>query len=482
MTPHFTPTEQGREQPKPQPVAPVAAPVGGGVFPVPHFATFSGTIGGAARAYSIRFDEALRNSRENAWRMRLDPMIDACLERRACPTALLPFSIKPEDEEDPVQVEAAKRQEQLLKRLPRFVELKRWLLKEGLFVGRAGAQIAYGWTTTTDPRQMCHPVRYNLINGDKIQFKWGGEVGIAVSAGQMGGHPQVEYLDGMPCYFVTPDERQSLIVHRAFSEDADFFRPLYAGAINGSGLRAKLYWLWAMKSQLWGMTIDFLRWFAKGLMVYYFEYGNETHLNAIKDYVQKQDGNTDLLYPVFPGRDGTGVYAKPLERFDAGTASPAFLQELITSYLDDLMRFIILHQSLTTSTAPTGLGSGVAQAHQTTFDELVKMDACMLDETITQDILTVMYRTNEPGIPCGRFVSQVDSPNVQQLMDAAQTIVALGGSVPQKPLTEAAGIPEAKNGDTILSNVRPQQPAAVGAVPDGQPVATAQGSDQPPVG
>lgn len=478
----ITPTEKGRQQPAPAPVQPVGDPVGGGEFPVPHFATFSGTVGGSNRTYSTRFDEALRNSRENAWRMRLDPMIDACLERRACPTALLPFSIKPEDDDDPVQVEAAKRQEKLLTRLPRFVELKRWLLKEGLFVGRAGAQLVYGWTTNRDPRQMCHPVKYALLNGDKLQFTWGGEVGIAVNVGQLGQHPQVRFTDGMPCYFVNDDERQSLIIHRAFSEDADFFRPLYAGAINGAGLRGKLYWMWALKSQLWGMSIDFLRWFAKGLTVFYFEHGNNAHLQAISDYVKAQDGNSDMLYPVMRNKDGTPYLPKPIERYDASTASPAFLQELITNYLDDLIRFTILHQSLTTSTAPTGLGSGVASAHQTTFDELVKMDACMLDETLTQDIVAVMYRTNEPGVPPGKYVSQVDSPNVQQMMDAASTIVAMGGGVPQKPLTEAAGIPEAKGGDTILSNVRPQQPAAVGAIPDGQPVETAQGSDQPPVG
>lgn len=462
--------------PNPLPVPTNGLPPGSGKFMVEPQLTFQALVNSGAQAFLTRFDNALRASRENAWRMRLDPMIDACLEARVTPTALLPVSVKADDEADPQQQAAAKRQERLLRRIPRVTELRKWLAKEGLFVGRAGAQITYGWHyEKTLGRVQCYPDSFLLLNGDKLQFAWDGTPGIAINANShLFSHPNTRMLDSFPVYFPTPAERPGLVVHRSFGEDADFFRPWFAGSIHGTGLRGKLYWVWALKTQLWQMGIDFLRWFAKGFSVYYYEYGNLAHQQAIKTAVESQDGSSAMMYPVFgelaDPKSGKPYLTKPFEHINVSTASPEFLQKLITEYLDDLIRFSILHQSLTTTTGATGMGSSVGEAHQNTFDNLVKLDSTTLDDTFTEEILRVMYATNEPGVPCGRVAAQVDSPNVEQLMAAAQTIVGLGGTVPAQPLLDAAGIPEAKPGETMLGAIQGGQPAAVDAVPDDTPI------------
>jgi len=461
------------------PVPTTGLPPGGGRHIIPPQFTFNALTNSQAKAWQIRFDNALRASRENAWRMRLDPMIDACLDVRVTPTALLPVSVKPQDDDDPQQAAAAKRQQALLRRIPRVTELRKWLSKEGLFIGRAGAQITYGWTQDRQTgRMMCYPDGYTPLNGDKLQFAWDGTPGIAVNSGSgLLSHPNCVMLDGFPVYFPTAQERPGLLVHRSFTEDADFYRPWFGGSIHGTGLRGKLYWLWALKSQLWQMSMDFLRWFAKGFTVYYYEHGNQSHAQAIQAAVESSDGSSAMLYPIFgelaDPKSGKPYFSKPFEHIAVSNASPEFLQKLITEYLDDQIRFIILHQNLTTSTAATGLGSGVANAHQSTFDNLVKLDATVLDDTFTEEVLAVMYATNEPGIPCGRVMSQVDSPNVDQMMTAAQTIVSLGGTVPAQPLLDAAGIPEAKAGETLLGQMQANQPAAVDAIPDDMPVQSA---------
>jgi len=474
--------------PSPLPVDPKGLPPGGGSVLIPPQYTFNALTNSAAKAFQIRFDTALRSSRENAWRMRLDSMIDTCLEVRVTPTALLPISVKPQDDTDEQEVAAAKRQQALLRRIPRLTELRRWLLKEGLYVGRAGAQITYGWTRDKQTgRMMCYPDGYRLLNGDKLQFHWDGRAGIAINAGSpLISHPNTTVLDGFPVYFPDVHERPGLVVHRSFSEDADYYRPFFAGAIHGTGLRGKLFWVWALKTQLWQMGMDFLRWFSRGLTVYYYEHGNEVHLNALQDAVARQDGSAAIFYPVFgesaQQANGKPYFQKPFDHIDVSTASPAFLQKLLTEYLDDLVRFAILHQSLTTATAATGMGSGVANAHQNTFDNVVKLDATVLDDTFTEEILAVMYATNEPGVACGRVMSQVDSPNVEQMMTAAKTIVDLGGSVSATPLLEGAGIPEPKQGDTLLGNVQVGQPAAVNTPPDDVPMQpAADGSNTQPL-
>lgn len=485
----LTPQEKGRNAEVAPPVDPQGLPPGNHEWIVPHFQTYSGITNSTARAYQMRFDVALRASAENAWRMRLDPVINTSLEVRVTPTALLPISVKPQDDGDQRQVDAAKRQETLLRMMPRRVEYRRWLLKEGLFTGRSGAQLLYAWTREpTTGRLMCYPRDYRPVYGDKLQFKWDGSAGIVINPmAAVASHERAERLDGAMVYFPSPVERCGLVVHRTFAEDTDFIRPWLGGSVHGTGLRGTLFYPWAMKNQLWGMSLDYLQWFAKGLMVFFHEWGNDAHRQAIQTNVNAQDGNSAWLYPVLMRNAANGgkepYYPQPFQHITAPTTSPEFLQKLITEYLDDQFRYAILHQSLTTTTAATGLGSGVAEAHQTTFDQLVKMDATMLDDTETEEILRVMYATNEPGIPVGRVMSQVDSPNVGQLIEVAKTIVEMGGSVPQEPLMEAAGLPEGKPGDTLLGNVQPGQPAAVGAVPEEVPVSTSQGDpNQPPVG
>lgn len=474
----FSFSERGGSLGPPSPADPSAVPTGA-TFAVPHIASFASQYNTNTRAYSGRFDEAILANRENAERMRLDTLIAGCLEARAEPVSLLTWTFAPEDPDDQRQVEAAKRQERLLRRLPRFVEAHRWLLVEGLFVGRAGLRTRWE-STGVDPltgRSMIFPTEAVPIAGDKLGFKWSGELGIAVSASFA--NPRVEFLDTYPFYFLTREERESVIVHRQFSEDANFYKPWFGGAIHGTGLRGKLYWLWALKAQLWQLTLDQLTWWAKGLTAYYVEHGNQAHADAIADYINKQNGSSSILYPVF--RDpttNTPYFQKPIERFEAGLSGPSFMQELITKYIDDQIRFLILHQQLTVNTANTGLGSGVAAAHMNTNENRVKLDATMLQETYTLDLVRPMYRSNEPGIPPGRFVFTIDSPNVQQILDASEAIVGMGGSVPLAPLLEAAGIPEAKPNDTLLSNVQPSSPTAVGTVPAGDPM-LGQGGSQP---
>lgn len=473
-------SERGGDLGPPSPQEVKAIP-NGAAFVTPHLTSFSGQFGTNARAYSQRFDEAMTYNRENAFRMRHDPLISTCLTVRATPVSLLTWTLEADDPDDQVQADAAKRQEKLLKLMPCFEEWHKWLVEDGLFIGRSGLRTRWAWTAPdANGRQMIYPTAAQPITGDKLGFKWDGTVGIAVSSSFV--NAQVEFLDTSPYYFLTREERESVVVHRCYSEDRDFFRPWQAGAINGVGLRDKLYHFWSLKAQIWMMSMDHLRYWARGLTVYYVEHGNQVHADAVADFINKQDGSAAMLYPVFRDPQTNAPYfQKPIERFDASTASPAFMQNLVTGYFDDLIRFTILHQTLTTNTADTGLGSGVAQAHQGTNENRVKLDAVMLQNTYTRDLVGPMYRVNEPGIPPARFVFSIDSPNVQQMLDTAQAIVGMGGSVAAEPLMEAGGLPAVKSNQTILTQVQPQSPTAVGAIPTNDPM-MGQDGQQPVAG
>ena len=463
----FTPQEWGVPGPTPKPVDPQGQPLGDAHFPVPHPSTFMGMANWANRSYMYWYDQAVKKGRENAERMRLDPVIDACLRLRSYPSALVETRVEPDDDTDPFQVQCAQKAQQVLQRTPGLTFLKRWLLDDGSFKGRTGAQVRYEWKWTKGKNYMV-PAGFRMIDGDKLVFKWDDRVGILVMSSFPG---PVETSERGLVWYANADEREQLIVHEFEPEDTSFYDPTGAGAIHGVGLRGKLFWLWALKQHVWGMSMDFLTWFARGLTICHFDGHNPTNLQALQSYWQGQIGQDVLFWPNFQTKDRN---IEPIQRIEAGTASPQFLQTLIVSYFDDLFKLGILGQTLTSGTASTGLGSGVAQAHQATFENFVKYDCNALDETLTRDLLRPFYRANFPGVPCGRWVSDVDDPNVEMMLDNAQALYQMGAAVPEEPLMDVAGIPQAKTGDTILTNVQPMQPAAVGGLPENTPEVSGQ--------
>lgn len=467
MMSDYTPQEQGLPSEKAKPVDRDGQPRGNAMFPVPHLATFSGQVNTGSRVYYGAFDEASRNNREHARIIRLDPVIDACMRLRTYPTALLPFHAEPDDDQDATQVAAAANTEKLFASLPGFLYTKRWLLDQGIFVGRAGSKMRWQWVNKRG-KNWHLPTAFEPVGGDKLVYGWDGSVGVRVN-GMFSGPTKTDGWSRI--YTLTVEEREQMIVHAVEPEDADFYRPMQAGAVHGVGLRDKLYWMWALKARVWALGIDFLVWFAQGLTAFYFEHGNDSHFKAVKEWVENQAGQSALLFPRM--KDGGPGY-KPIERFDASTASPQFIQQLVTEYFDELIRQVILGQTLMSQAGGTGLGSGVASAHQTTADIRIKYDAVGLQETLTRDLMVPFYGANYPGMPPARWVLDVDNPNVQQMLDGAETLYQMGGRVPEGTLLEAIGLPEVKPGDTILTNVQPMQPAAMDATPEGVPVVQGQ--------
>lgn len=466
IPPQFSAEEMGKALPLPDPIDIMGQPRGNGRFPVGHVNQFGGIAGSSAsRSFYMAHDEALAHSRANAELMRLDPVIDACMRSLTYPISMLTNSIAPDDPEDPQQVAAAARAEKNLQKIPGLLFAKQWLLNDGVFTGRSAVKMR--WEPVQKRDKLVHlPTGFENVSGDKLVFKYNSQVGILVQATFPAPTESVTGGGGR-AYFLTPADREQILLFQFEPSDTSYYNPMRAGAINGTGLRDKLYWLWALKMKIWGMGMDFLQWFARGLTVYYFRNGNAEHARQVKAWVDAQDGASAMLFPYFVGNEKE---FKPIERFEASTASPAFLQQLITDYFDRLMKEIILGQSLTSGTAATGLGSGVASAHQATFDNRIKYIATAFDETMSRDLVGPYYRANEPGITPGHWVSDLDNPNAQSMLENAGKIVEMGGAIPEEPLLEAAGLPEVKTGQTLLTNVQPMQPAATGMPPDNTPV------------
>lgn len=464
----FTSQDFGAPKMPASPVMPTLGdPRGDEKFILPHVAGFMALPNTTQKVYRTLYDEALIHSRENAYRMSLDPIIWSNLWLRWYPTALLTWKLKPQNPENPAEQAAATLHEKIIRDYLNVTQVSIWLL-HSQWTGRSGVQLKYKWQYMEGKVRMV-PYGAKHIHGDKLVFGWDDSVGILVHSFAASQLPreQTRLTERGMTYFLNPDEREQLLLASFMPEDVDFYKPEFAGQIFGNGFRGRLYWFWALKQRVWALGIDFLEWFAQGLTAYYYEYGNPSHLKEVAEWARQAEGKKAIMFP--RTKDG-GPGFKPIERFEASTASPAFMQALLTEYFDKQIKLSILGQTLSSDTAPTGLGSGVAQAHKGTEDNIVKFDANCLAPVWKNDLLRVLYAANSPGIPVAEWAYELDSPNVQAVLDSAEVLYGMGASLDEESLLDVAGLTAPKEGATILSKMNSMQPAATEGLPEGVPV------------
>ncbi len=443
-------------------------PPGGGKAILPHYQTFSMLVNSMSRTYRWSYDEALRHSQQNALAIRRDPVVMHCLRARQIPTVQLPWHLEYFDDQDEAANDAIKDLTDCIKSIP---NLQQMLMhsQEALWFGRYGTQLIPEWDWSTGKKKL--GIRaYKPVNGDKLIFRWSGEVGILVHATYKGSW---QVTDRGRAHFLTPEEREQLILHRFEPEDADFWEGDIAGGINGIGIRSRIYWLWYLKQQVFSFLMDYLeRVGAGGFTVYYYEMGNPESLEQVKVAAESQWRNNAILFPRYRDAKNSGP---GVENIAVSTGGASLLQALVTDYFDNLIRQYILGQSLTSQQASGGgLGDGVAGLHEDTFARLIKYDAVNLAETLTTDLVRVLQKYNAPKVrkPI-RWVFEIDKPNAAEVLEASSAFFEMGGTLDEDELRGTIGLSKPTPGGSMLAKFQSMEPAAMGAggqMPQGVPM------------
>lgn len=442
--------EMGHQLPQPATPAPPgsgAEPPGLGTFVVPHFQSFASVWNTVSRTYRWTFDEALVHSVQNAKAYRRDPVVWEALRARQMPLAGSEWSIKPRSETDKADVEHSKRVQGAIEETPNLQQLLMYL-QEAIWYGRYGASLIYGWDYSEGYRRAVVK-EHEPINGDKLVFRYSGEVGILV-----GGNYQGSWIptDRGRAHICTSEERQAVMVHRFEREDADFYDAVQAGRVEGVGVRDRLYWFMYLKQRVLAWMMEFLeRVGAGGLTIYYYESGNQASLREVKEAAEKQRQNTSILFPRYSdGKAGPGI-----ERLDPSQSGAQMMYQLITEYFDRVIRRVILGQSLSAEAGGTGLGSGVAELHADTLNKIITYDARNLQETLTKDFVSVISRHIDPSKRCPKWIYDVDKPNASEYMDAATRFFEMGGDIDEDSTRSVLGMPKPKPGVPVLSKYGP---------------------------
>lgn len=447
---------------------------GGGGASVAHFLTFSSLVQTAARTYRYSYDEALRDSPQNARAMWRDVVLWKSIRARQRPVAQLSWSIEPQDETDPAEVEAAKLVTEIIEATPRFQQFKVSLLN-AIWFGRAAVEVEYQWETWYG-RQVMSVRDWTPVNGDKLRFRWDGTPGVLVNAMYPG---TKEATDWGMAHFITGREREQYIIHRHEPDDMDWLEGEMAGAVHGVGLRGRLYWFWWLKQQVFALMMNYLERFANGLTIFYYDAHNPGAKQEAEAAAKAQFTSNALLYPRWINGN---VSPNGVERLEVGTASPILLWNLVSEYFDPIITQAILGQSLSSDhTGSGGLGgAGVAKFQSETLDEIIAYDALDLQDTIQSDFVKVLYKYNAKGVRPGQFTLQVDTPNSEELLQYAEMLFEWGAGLDEDEMFKLAKLTKPKPGGAILSKVGAMQAAAIAAMPQGVPSAGPAGPQAVP--
>lgn len=449
-----------------------------GAMALPHVFNFAAIWNYFNQTYSYRYDEALRTSWENALSMRRDTFIWGCLDERYLGVISNPWHIEPvsKDAEDGEKERAGELTE-LVRSIPKLLGFFR-ALEDAVWYGRYGAQMAFGATDINGIPQR-GIARWVPVNGDKIQCEWDGVPAVMISPTKRGDYEKngwtVKNGERSPLvYLDKPELRDRFAINQHWRDDADYFEGEMAGSVAGVGIRSRIYWSWWMRYEMLGWAVNYMRKVGTlGLLIFPFDEGNASSEAAAKTNARQAGNRSTLIMPVPRGSDPKHLAPQIVAPNTAGIDA---LTAMIDSYWErHIERFIVGQNMSDGSDNQSGLGgSGRANFAAASQYLKIKGDADMLAETMTQDVVRVLHKMNYPGEPFRfRFIFDVDDPKSKERLEAAKSIVDMGGTVKADDVREVGGFSKPNPEDEVLG----QQQAAIpfGKGLDGQPLKTPMG-------
>lgn len=449
-------------------------------FLLPHYRTFSSIYNLSSRVYSYRWDEAMRQGRNNAKAMLRDAYLRSLIQERIVPLRRWQWDleagvgdedlINPKDPRSTDREQLRQKLKAIVAKTNRLNKLRRYL-GLALWFGRYGSQLAW------ERRGGQAVVRRHFpVHGDKIQTSWDGYPLVAISpteAGRFRGDTVVSDFGGTLLKLEREEYRRRFVIHTHEIEDADFFDGDMAGCADGIGLRDFVYWAWWLRDEMLSWLTDFMEKVGNlGLMLFYYEEGNTVSETKAKNAAANVNGRNALAVPIPKGGDKKTA---GVELIPANMAGAQFLKEIVGDYFERHIERLFVGQSLTGgSGAGDSLGGeGKSNLAADTKFNLLASDAEDQAETLTDDLVTVARDLNFPGCPYSyRWVNKLPDPQAKDKLEA----ISKAASLPGKKLTfkasevrDLTGTTKPGPEDEIVGGDDPQQGMGpLGGTGDGQ--------------
>ena len=440
-----------------QPIKSQGGPLPYDDYAIPHVITFQQIIGTAQRAYwHDKFDEALRDDRRNALAMRNDPQLMSLLQERILNTASLKWHLEPEDDKDAYQADITKAMTKIVKGIPRLRRMYRDLM-EAVWYGKYAVQIKWTWETMNDVLSYLTVAKHTRVNGDKIGHRWDGTPYILVNATEAAILPDsasIYTTAGGTGVLIEGTWRERFIFHYHNPDDMDFFQQAdMAEAIYGVGVRSRCYFLWWLKQEYISWLAEYLERVGLGMTIWYYDLGNAAMKQAVEVEAKNNSRRSNLILPRIPGTAGRG--SPGVDRIETPASGSVILIEL-QKHLESQMERFIVGQQASARSETAGMGTHDTSMQESTQYKITCSDAESLSETLTGSarepgLISTIQRFTFPDADFKiRHVFDVDKPDPKERLEAAKTIVDMGGEIKTSEVLAAAGFSKPEENDDTL--------------------------------
>jgi len=417
-----------------------------------------------------RSDMALRKDRKLQRQMRRDPDVMGPLYQRQSAVALLEYEIKPEDENDPIQVEQAATLEKLLKtNLYKPFEFFMALL-DAVWYGPAAVQV------TPEMREgFVVPGEWMPIHSDTLAFTTYGDLTMYVGLKYEGDKETGPY--GM-VHTLDDEERELVVLHTHGRQGPDYEEPEEAAYVySGRGIRDTVWFYWMMKQTALQFWMTWIERYGMGIRVGTYPDGNNAAKDVMEEVLQNLVGDVSVVIPRQPG-ESRDAYSIEVQEPNAGNAKT--FADLIEGYLAGQIKELIIGQTATTEATSTGLGSSVGDQHAETFKRMVRADAMNLADTLTRELVWKYHEMNFGETAYKpRFEFSLEKNDPHEFMEAVRGFVEMGGEVSQRQAREILGLTEPEEGEPVLSSQQQQEQMAAPGQEEQNPLEALLGGGQP---
>lgn len=427
---------------------------------VPPFRQFAAAWNLNSKVYSHRWDEARRNSVNDAKRMWLDAYFRALIQERTVPLTSWPWEVvadaddvpdespmvpvamgaggaNPKDPHSADREKVAKNLSAVVRRTAGFHQLRQYL-GQAVWFGRYGAQ--FRWDSVTIGGERRQVVGYHdPIGGDKVHYTYDGYPGVMISPqADRGPDWDVRTFDNFGPVLILnrPELRSKFLIHRHVVEDADYMDGQAAGRRHGVGIRDMVYWAWWLRDQMLAWLMGFMEKVGSlGILCFFYNESNNDSKTAAEKAAAKVGSGNALAIPV----KATDPRVNSVEQIPANTTGAQFLKEVVGDYFERHIERLIVGQSLSAGTEGSGLGgTGVADFHAETKFYLLEFDANNLAETFTSDLVAPALELNFRGCPWRyQFKFLLPDPKAKDKLDAAQKLTSMGVTIVADEAREA---------------------------------------------
>ena len=405
---------------------------------------------------------AMRLNPEYQKMMRYDADIEGVLRSLQVSLAGMNWTITSDDSKDERLMELSMKVKETMRSTPRLTDMFRYL-HEAVWYGCSAVNLIYERTDDGIAISEWRP-----FHPDTLAFDAYGNLAMRVGTAYYNDGPSVTDIGFDSRVHIFDDgERKAICLHRSFTVAPEFDDPWVTDRqYRGFGARDVAWFMWLAKQEVLQDALTFAERYAVGVRIGWYPMGNADGRAVMENVLANLVNDNSVLLPK-TGDDK--LYDIEIKEPAAGGNLGVFMEML--NWLSGKLKECIVGQNLSSETASTGLGSGVAELQGSTLARIARFHADSLADSLTRDVVRViakMVGASDTEAAKLNFRFSEERVDISERLDAIAKYIELGGKVLDNEVRDMLGLGDPKPGEAVLTG---EKAAAMNAM--------ASGSDKP---